>query len=148
MSRNDSRGFSLIELLITLVVIGVIAAMTIPNLLAAIDKGKQKRTMADMRSIGTAVEAYAVDNGRYPVASDASTLALALSSNFVKVIPEIDGWNHSYVVDSARTAYTFFSSGKDGAPSGCVIGTQTTQFNQDICFSHGQFIQYPVGPQN
>jgi prepilin-type N-terminal cleavage/methylation domain-containing protein len=44
MSRNDSRGFSLIELLITLVVIGIIAAMTIPNLLAAIDKGKQKRT--------------------------------------------------------------------------------------------------------
>jgi general secretion pathway protein G len=148
MSRHDSRGFSLLELLITLVVIGIIAAMTIPNLLAAIDKGKQKRTMADMRSIGTAVEAYSVDNGRYPVASDASTLALAISSNFVKVMPERDGWDHSYVVNSETTAYTVFSSGKDGAPSGCVIGTQTTQFNQDICFSHGQFIQYPVGPQN
>src|SRR5262245_49948371 len=135
MSKNDCRGYSLIELLITLVVIGVIAAMTIPNLLAAIDKGKQKRTMADMRSIGTAVEAYAVDNGRYPVAADAPALALAVSSNFVKVLPEIDGWNHSYVVNSQTTSYTIISSGKDGAPSGCVVGTHTTQFNQDICFS-------------
>jgi general secretion pathway protein G len=148
MSRHDSRGFSLIELLITLVVIGIIAAMMIPNLLAAIDKGKQKRTMADMRSIGTAVEAYAVDNGRYPVASDAATLALVVSGNFVKVIPEIDGWNNTYMVDAQTTAYTIVSSGKDGAASGCVIGTHTTQFVQDICFSHGQFIQYPVGPQN
>ena len=54
MRRNDSRGYSLIELLITLVVIGVIAAISIPNLLAAIDKGKQKRTMADLRTVGTA----------------------------------------------------------------------------------------------
>ena len=145
--RYDSRGYSLIELLITLVVIGVVAAMTIPNLLAAIDKGKQKRTMADMRSIGTAVEAYAVDNGNYPIASDAATLALLISGKFVKVMPEQDGWNHAYVVDSQATQYTLSSSGKDGAPSGCVVGTHTTQFNQDICFSHGQFVQYPEGAQ-
>jgi general secretion pathway protein G len=149
MGRGESRGFSLIELLITLVVIGVIAAIAIPNLMAAIDKGKQKRTMADMRSIGSAVEAYSVDNGRYPVASDASTLALAVSSSgFVKVMPQIDGWDHAYVVSSQTTAYTISSVGKDGTPSGCVIGTLTTQFTQDICFSHGQFIQYPVGAQN
>jgi type II secretion system protein G len=148
MSAHDSRGFSLLELLITLVVIGIIAAISIPNLLAAIDKGKQKRTMADMRSIGTAVEAYAVDNGGYPIAADAPTLALVISGSFVKVIPELDGWSHLYVVDSQRTTYTIVSSGKDGASSGCVIGAHTTQFTQDICFSHGQFIQYPEGPQN
>ena len=151
MRRHDSRGYSLIELLITLVVIGVIAAISIPNLLAAIDKGKQKRTMADLRTVGTAAEAYAVDNGRYPVASDAAALALALSSgasSFVKVMPQLDGWNHPWVVDSGATAYTLSSSGKDGTPSGCVVGAQITQFTQDICFSHGQFIQVPVGPQN
>jgi general secretion pathway protein G len=150
MSRHQSRGFSLIELLITLVVIGVIAAISLPNLMAAIDKGKQKRTMADLRSIGTAVEAYAVDNSKYPVASDASTLALTISgsSSFVKVMPQLDGWDHPFVVDSEATAYTISSSGKDGAPSGCVIGTLTTRFDPDICFSHGQYIQYPVGPQD
>jgi hypothetical protein len=62
-------------------------------------------------------------------------------------MPQLDGWNHAWVVDSAATAYTISSSGKDGTASGCVVGAQTTQFNQDICFSHGRFIQVPVGPQ-
>jgi prepilin-type N-terminal cleavage/methylation domain-containing protein len=50
-------GFTLIELLIVVAIIGVIAAIAIPNLLNAIDRSKQKRSMADMRTIGTAVEA-------------------------------------------------------------------------------------------
>ncbi|MBZ5641051.1 MAG: prepilin-type N-terminal cleavage/methylation domain-containing protein, partial [Acidobacteriia bacterium] len=64
MKRNN-RGFTLIELLIVVAIIGIIAAIAIPNLLNAIDRGKQKRTMADIRSIGTAVESYAIDNNYY-----------------------------------------------------------------------------------
>src|SRR5258706_3949914 len=56
MLKRDSKGFTLIELLIVVAIIGIIAAIAIPNLLNAIDRGKQKRTMADMRSVGTAVE--------------------------------------------------------------------------------------------
>ncbi|NIM01008.1 MAG: prepilin-type N-terminal cleavage/methylation domain-containing protein, partial [Acidobacteria bacterium] len=64
--RSSDRGFTLIELLIVVAIIGIIAAIAIPNLLNAIDRGKQKRTMADLRSIGTAVEEYSVDNTVYP----------------------------------------------------------------------------------
>ena len=70
---KKQKGFTLIELLIVVAIIGIIAAIAIPNLLNAIDRGKQKRTMADMRSIGTAVESYAVDNNVYPVAASAAT---------------------------------------------------------------------------
>src|SRR6266704_329694 len=63
---RKEKGFTLIELLIVVAIIGIIAAIAIPNLLNAIDRGKQKRTMADERSIGTAVESYAVDNNFYP----------------------------------------------------------------------------------
>ena len=59
------KGFTLIELLIVVAIIGIIAAIAIPNLLNAIDRSKQKRTMADMRSVGTAVEEYAIDNNFY-----------------------------------------------------------------------------------
>ena len=146
-TTKGSNGFTLIELLITLVVIGIIAAIAIPNLVSAIDRGKQKRTMADMRSIGTAVEAYMVDNGKYPVAADAAELALQIAPSYIRPMPATDGWNNSYIVTAETTTYTITSKGKDGVASGCVPGSFTTRLDEDICFSGGQFIQYPQGVQ-
>ena len=75
---RKQAGFTLIELMIVIAIIAIIAAIAIPNLLNAIDRGKQKRTMADIRSLGTAVETYSIDNNDYPVAA---TMAHQLASN-------------------------------------------------------------------
>ena len=75
--RRRPCGFTLIELLIVVAIIGIIAAIAIPNLLNAIDRGKQKRTMVDMRSIGTAVESCAIYINYYPTAGDIATLSAA-----------------------------------------------------------------------
>jgi type II secretion system protein G len=145
--KKTAKGFTLIELLIVVAIIGIIAAIAIPNLLNAIDRGKQKRTMADMRSIGTAVESYAVDNNVYPVATDAPTLQTLVQPIYIKSMPLADGWSNNFQVASVTTQYTISSNGKDGASGGCVAGTLTTLFAQDICFVNGQFIQYPQGSQ-
>jgi len=146
MMKRDSRGFTLIELLIVVAIIGIIAAIAIPNLLNAIDRGKQKRTMADMRSIGTAVESYAVDNNVYPVAATVATLTGLVQPIYIKTMPAVDGWSNAFVVDSIATQYTIYSTGKDGTGSTCTAGT-TSAFNDEICFINGQFLRYPAGSQ-
>ena len=90
---RNQKGFTLIELLIVVAIIGIIAAIAIPNLLNAIDRGKQKRTMADIRSIGTAVESYAVDNNFYPKVNSYAAVTPFLEPIYIKTAPTADGWN-------------------------------------------------------
>ena len=146
--RTSEKGFTLIELLIVVAIIGIIAAIAIPNLLNAIDRGKQKRTMADMRSIGTAVESYAVDNNVYPNApATAAALGALVTPIYIKTMPVQDGWSGVFQVAMTTTEYTITSYAKGFGAGGCVTGTKTQLFADDICFSGGQFIQYPQGSQ-
>lgn len=61
-----ARAFTLIELLIVVAIIAILAAIAVPNFLEAQTRSKVSRASADMRSLATALEAYAVDNNRYP----------------------------------------------------------------------------------
>lgn len=149
--RLNKKGFTLIELLIVVAIIGIIAAIAIPNLLNAIQRGKQKRTMADIRSVATAVEAFAVDNNRYPdSASAVSVITTDVEPRYIKKLPTVDAWTVEFDYESSPTgtaqAYTLQSYGKDGTEESGYAGP-TTNFNNDIIFSQGSFIEYPEGSQ-
>ena len=146
---RNQKGFTLIELLIVVAIIGIIAAIAIPNLLNAIDRGKQKRTMADIRSIGTAVESYAVDNNFYPKVNSYATLSPLIQPIYIKTAPVSDGWSKAWVFTGDTTngaTYTVQSNGKDGI-QGTNNGGITNVFECDILFSNGQFFQWPQGTQ-
>ncbi len=142
------HGFTLIELLIVVAIIGIVAAIAIPNLMNAINRGRQKRTMADMRSIGTAVQAYGIDNGFYPSSTTYGTLRSCLQPTFIKTLPSIDGWEISYDFLSSSRYYTIVSYGRNAGFEGVTNNQTTTDFDCDIAFSNGMFIQWPVGLQS
>jgi type II secretion system protein G len=74
--RNLSQrgGFTLIELLIVIAIIAILALIAIPNFLEAQVRARVSRVHSDMRALGTAVEAYTVDNQRAPIGGDEGCL--------------------------------------------------------------------------
>ena len=134
-------------------VIGIMSAIAIPNLLTAMQRSKQKRTMADIRSIATAVEAYAVDNNRYPEGS-LEELAPQIEGGYIKTLPRMDGWETPMLyrgIDCQRGAcqgYMIASGGKNGELEVDLDGDLSElgpidNFNGDIIYSNGTFISWP-----
>lgn len=163
---NAQKGFTLIELLIVIAIIGILAAMLIPNLLDALQKAKQKRTVADMRITGTAMFAWLSDEVGAAAAGAAVTsvdlsdytpitpagLKTLLIPTYIESIPDLDGWKRSYsfYCDVAQplglSVLAISSSGRDGVLSGPtynVGGFDPTDYDQDIIWTDGFFARWP-----
>lgn len=137
MLRKE-KGFTLIELLIVVAIIGIIAAIAVPNLLTAIQRSKRSRTAADLRAIGTALGSYNVDNNQFPTSATAAALFTLLRDQGHYQGSTADGWSNAYVYNGGAQGYTLRSYGKDNVAQ--LPAANTGEFNSDIIYIDGGFV--------
>jgi prepilin-type N-terminal cleavage/methylation domain-containing protein len=140
--RRD-EGFSLIELLIVVAIIGIIAAIAVPQLMNAMDRGRQRRSMADIRNIATANGTMRVDTGAY-----AGALA-NLAPLYMQIAPTNDGWGTAFVYQNdtpVAGSYTITSLGSDAGAGPAPPATWINDpYEPDIIMIDGMFTQAPTG---
>jgi len=167
--RNRQKGFTLIELLIVVAIIGIIAALLIPNFLDALQKAKQKRTVADMRNTGTAMFSWLTDQVGAAAAGAATTdvalsdyaptnttvLSTLLSPQYLQAVPALDGWKtpYDYYLNTenplAKTVMLIRSAGRDKTATlstYTVTSYEPTDYDQDIVWADGFFVRWPQKP--
>jgi general secretion pathway protein G len=138
--EDHAAGFSLIEVLIAVVIIGIIMAITVSSLINARDKARQGATIADMRNIATAIEAYTVDYSLPPEPALFTDIADLLRPYHNQNVPVRDHWGHAYTyVSDVEKNYSLISFGKDGIDGPELTPETRSEFTRDIVVTNGEF---------
>ena len=146
--RHQEYGFTLIELLVVVLIIGILAAVAVTALVNAVQRGRQSRTMADIRNAALAIESYETDHSAFPGASGTiGDIAQYLEPTYIQKVPSNDGWNRPLLFEGTAKSYTIISYGANARPDTPYREGSTSRFRDDLVFVNGQFYQWPEGLQ-
>jgi general secretion pathway protein G len=137
-SRPRQSGFSLIELLLVLVILAVLAAVVVPKFTNRTEQARVTAAKTDISMLDTALDAYEIDNGRYP-GSDEGLAALVSAGGasktwkgpYIKKDVPVDPWGNPYVYRYPGTnnanGYDLVSFGPDGREGNDDINNWSSQ---------------------
>src|SRR5690606_27930745 len=126
--RQSQRGFTLIEILVVVVIIGILGAVIVPNLLGRPDQARITAAESDLRSLANALDIYRLDNHHYPSTDQGLEALVTRPSGFpeprnynpdgyIKSLPT-DPWGSPYLYERSATGFNLFSLGADGTEGG------------------------------
>lgn len=127
-ARGAAAGFTLLELLVVIVIIGLLAAYVGPKYFAQLGKSEVTIAKAQIEGLEKSLDTYRLDVGRYPTTEEglAALMAAPISAStkwngpyLKKNVPQ-DPWGHPYIYRSpgSKGEYEIISTGKDGQPGG------------------------------
>lgn len=136
LRRYNQDGFTLIEIMVVILILGLLATIVVQSLRGAADKAKKVKAQADLSEFKTALDRFYLDNGYYPT-TDQGLQALVApptsgripanyeSGGYIERLP-LDPWGGNYFYQSDGNSYVLKSFGADGVESGDDIdGSQT-----------------------
>lgn len=121
------QGFTLLEIMVVVVIIGLLAALVVPNLMSNVDVASVNRAKQDIRNIETALNLYKLDNFRYPSTEDGLEALVAnpgeaVAPNWSQKLPRVpmDPWKmpYQYRFPGQRSEFDVFSLGADRQEGG------------------------------
>ena len=125
--RSGERGFTLIEIMIVVIIIGLLAALVAPRLFGKLTTAKQKSAKAQIELFGTALDAFRLDTGRYPTTEEGLKALREKPSGdeswngpyLPKEVPA-DPWGKPYIYKAPgeHGEYDLYSYGLDGTEGG------------------------------
>ncbi|MBC7203455.1 MAG: type II secretion system major pseudopilin GspG [Pusillimonas sp.] len=123
---NRQRGFSLIEIMVVVVIMGVLAALIVPNLMGRPDQARAIAARQDIGSLMQALKLYRLDHGRYPANEQGLNALMGHSGSgqagrqaYLERLPD-DPWGtpYQYLSPGVHGEVDVFSLGADGRPGG------------------------------
>lgn len=131
------NGFTLLELLVVMVIIGLLAGYVAPKYFSQIGKSETKTAMAQIDALGKALDQYRLDTGHYPSTEQSLAALFTRPANdpkwdgpYLKKAVPPDPWGRAYVYrqPGEHGEYDLFSYGKDGEPGGTGDAADVTSW--------------------